>query len=58
MEKEIEVYAYVMTSATGFAPAVQDGLLTLACCKTRLRYKIGNMFDSARKGFYPSPNGE
>lgn len=44
-DKRVEIYAYVMTSANGFAPAVQDGLLTLACCKTRLRYKIGKMYD-------------
>ena len=25
---------------TGFAPAVQDKVLSLACCKTRLRHKI------------------
>ena len=36
------IYAYTMTDDTGFAPAVKNGMLSLACCKTYLRYKIAN----------------
>ncbi len=47
------LYIYRMTDDTGFAPCVQNGLLTLACCKggqirdgkvihTGLRYRIGS----------------
>lgn len=36
------IYAYTMTDDTGFAPAVKDGTLSLACCKTYLRYKVAN----------------
>ncbi len=35
------LYTYVMTYDTGFAPCVKDGKLSLATCKTFLRYKIG-----------------
>lgn len=46
------VYVYRLTSDTGLAPCVKNGLLTLACCKggqirgekvisTGLRYRIG-----------------
>ena len=38
------VYAYVMTHDTGFAPAVKDSFLSLACCKTNLRYTIGQKY--------------
>lgn len=29
----MKLYVYVMTNDTGFAPCVEDGLLSLACCK-------------------------
>jgi len=35
-----EVYAYIMTFDTGFAPCIYDGKLDIACCKTNLRYKV------------------
>ena len=34
------VYAYTMRYDTGFAPAVDKGILSLACCKTNLRFRI------------------
>ncbi len=51
------LYIYRMTSDTGFAPCVDDGLFTLACCKggkirnekvipTGLRYHIGTKRNS------------
>ena len=36
----MKIYAYTMVWDTGFAPAVKNKVLSLACCKTRLRYKI------------------
>lgn len=52
------LYMYRMTSDTGFAPCVDNGLLSLACCKggkivngrpihTGLRYWIGSKRDGA-----------
>ncbi|MCR5636375.1 MAG: hypothetical protein K6F76_04260 [Clostridiales bacterium] len=38
------VYAYIMTHDTGFAPAIKDNVLSLACCKTNLRYTIGKKY--------------
>ena len=35
------LYPYVMTYNTGFAPCIYENMLSLACCKTKLRYKIG-----------------
>lgn len=48
-EKAMKIFAYVMTYDTGFAPCVAEGKLTLACCKTNLRYKIGNLFSGAEE---------
>ena len=39
------LYPYVMTYNTGFAPCVYESRLSLACCKTKLRYKIGKTFE-------------
>ena len=50
--KKVEVYAYVMTNADGFAPCVEDKLLTLACCKTNLRYQIGKKYNTHKKAFF------
>lgn len=36
----MKIFAYTMKCDTGFAPAVKNNLLTLACCKTQLRYNI------------------
>ena len=52
------LYIYRLTSDTGLAPCVDNGLLSLACCKggqirngkaihTGLRYRIGSMRDGA-----------
>ncbi|SEL35789.1 hypothetical protein SAMN02910353_02436 [Ruminococcus sp. YRD2003] len=52
------LYIYRLTSDTGLAPCVEDGLLSLACCKggqirngkpihTGLRYRVGAMRDGA-----------
>ena len=41
---DMTFYTYTMTHDTGFAPAVSGGLLSLACCKTRLRYAIARAF--------------
>lgn len=54
----IYLYIYRITSDTGLAPCVDNGLLSLACCKggqirngkaihTGLRYRIGSMCDGA-----------
>lgn len=40
----MKIFAYSMVYDTGFAPCVSDNILTLACCKTRLRYKIGKIY--------------
>lgn len=46
------IFTYRLTSDTGFAPCVDNGLLTLACCKggtekikRGLRYFIGRFFE-------------
>lgn len=46
------VFTYRLTNDTGFAPCVDNGLLTLACCKggtktvkRGLRYFIGRFFE-------------
>ena len=41
------LYAYVMKWDTGFAPCVKGNVLSLATCKTFLRYKIGNEFKAS-----------
>lgn len=38
----MKIFAYTMVYDTGFAPSVDKGILSLACCKTFLRYKIAN----------------
>ena len=48
----MEIYAYTLVTDSGFAPAVKDGLLSLACCKTRLRYKIWNQFKSGKTNIF------
>lgn len=42
---KIEIYAYTMTHDTGFAPAEYKNMLSLACCKPRLRDKIGRIWE-------------
>lgn len=46
----MKLYAYTMTFDTGFAPCVYTTggkkILTLACCKSGLRHKIGKEFGS------------
>lgn len=46
MKKAI-VYAYTMTDDTGFAPAVDSGLFSLACCKPDIRFKIGANYNDS-----------
>lgn len=52
------LYTYRLTSDTGLAPCIENGLLSLACCKggqirngkpihTGLRYRIGSMHHKA-----------
>ena len=44
----MKIFAYTMVYDTGFAPSVDKGVLSLACCKTFLRYKIANeLLDSS-----------
>ncbi len=47
------LYAYVMTNDSGFAPCVQNGLLSLACCKGGInggmRGKIGQEFNNIKQ---------
>ena len=52
MEKSKLIFTYRMTLDTGFAPCVDNGLLTLACCKggkekypCGLRFFIGRLWD-------------
>ncbi len=40
----MKIYSYTMTHDTGFAPAVSNGLLSLACCKTQMRHSIAQAF--------------
>lgn len=37
----MKIYAYTIAYDTGFAPCITNNELTLACCKSDLRYKIG-----------------
>lgn len=37
----MKIYAYTIAYDTGFAPCIANNELTLACCKSNLRYKIG-----------------
>ena len=39
------LFTYTMTHDTGFAPAVSDGVLSLACCSPQLRRKIAGLLD-------------
>lgn len=48
----MKVYAYVMVWNTGFAPSVYKGILSLACCKTSLRYKIGKKIWDEKEDIY------
>ena len=48
----MEIYAYTMTYNTGFAPCVSNGLMTLACCKTLLRYRIAGKIKDGEKDIY------
>lgn len=48
----MKIFAYAMTYDTGFAPCVTNGTLTLACCKTNLRYKVGNLFSETEEELY------
>ena len=43
------LYTYIMTNDTGFAPAVKDSLLTLACCKPKLRISANKNFKNKKK---------
>lgn len=58
MNNKTYLYTYRLTSDTGLAPCVDNGLLSLACCKggqirngkiihTGLRHRIGSMRDGA-----------
>lgn len=40
----MKVFAYTIVYDTGFAPCISNNELTLACCKSNLRYKIGEEF--------------
>lgn len=37
----MKIYAYTIAYDTGFAPCISNDEFTLACCKSNLRYKIG-----------------
>jgi len=39
------LFTYTMTSDKGFAPAVSDGVFSLACCSSQLRRKIAGLLD-------------
>jgi hypothetical protein len=40
------LYAYVLTSDTGFAPCVDGGLFSLACCKPEIRSAAAKDFEA------------
>lgn len=42
MEKPISIYGYIIPNDTGFSPCYAEGILTLACCKPRIRQSIYN----------------
>ncbi|MCI6547196.1 MAG: hypothetical protein MR415_00925 [Coriobacteriaceae bacterium] len=44
------LHIYKMTSDTGFAPCYQDGLLSLVCCKPRMRRSIHNKWEAQADG--------
>lgn len=48
----MKIYAYTLVTDSGFAPAVKDGLLSLACCKTRLRHIVQNQFASQDESIF------
>lgn len=37
----MKIYTYTIAYDTGFAPCISNDEFTLACCKSNLRYKIG-----------------
>ena len=46
------IYAYSMVWDTGFAPSVNKNTLSLACCKTYLRYKVAQELMSGAQDIY------
>jgi len=47
----LKLFAYTMTWDTGFAPSVSRQL-SLACCKSNMRYTIAKDFDEGDKDIY------
>ena len=45
----MKIYAYTISYDTGFAPCISNNEFTLACCKSNLRYKIGEEFSKNPK---------
>lgn len=45
----MKIFTYTMVYDTGFAPAVYDRKLSLACCKTILRYSVQNNLKSDKE---------
>lgn len=43
----MKIFTYAMVYDTGFAPAVYDSKLSLACCKTILRHTVQNILSSS-----------
>lgn len=48
----MKIYAYTMTYNTGFAPCVSNKIMSLACCKTILRYRIAKEIENGEKDIY------
>ena len=48
MERTVDVYN--MRSDTGFAPAVEDGICTLATCMVQIRKRVGDLWDDIKTG--------
>lgn len=45
----MKIYAYTISYDTGFAPYISNNEFNLACCKSNLRYKIGEEFSKNPK---------
>ena len=48
----MKLFAYTMVWDTGFAPCVSAEKLTIACCKSNMRYTIAKSFDTKDKDIY------
>lgn len=52
------LFTYTMTCDTGFAPAVSDGVLSLACCSSKLRRKVAEVFNEENEVYFMGVMGK